>query len=249
MAVIDNGWKFDRVKNYTENGQRSVLGLVVHIMDGTFNGSKSWFNNPDADASSHFATDRTGYAEQWVDTKDKAWTQGAGNSDWISVENEGRGGDELTDGQISRVAEILAWLHRVYGVPIQAASGPDGRGLGWHGMGGKSWGGHPDCPGDRVLAQFPEILKRAAAMVGQSPKPTPPPTPRLTRELYFRRQSYMTGDDVKLMQSKLNGKGAKLVADGSFGPKTLSAVKNFQQAHGLKVDGIVGPKTWAALWS
>ena len=36
-------------------------------------------------------------------------------------------------------------------------------------------------------------------------------------------------------------------ADGSYGAETEAAVKAFQQAHGLKADGIVGPKTWAAL--
>ena len=35
--------------------------------------------------------------------------------------------------------------------------------------------------------------------------------------------------------------------DGIFGPKTRDAVKEFQGAHGLTVDGIVGPNTWAAL--
>jgi len=38
-----------------------------------------------------------------------------------------------------------------------------------------------------------------------------------------------------------------LVVDGVFGPKTLSAVKDFQKGAGLVVDGIVGPLTWAAL--
>jgi N-acetyl-anhydromuramyl-L-alanine amidase AmpD len=249
MAIIDNGWKFDPVKNYTENGQETVLGLIVHIMDGSFEGSKAWFNNEKAEASSHFGTNRNGYAEQWVDTKDRAWAQAAGNRSYISVENEGDGGDALTDGQLTRVAEILAWLHRVYGVPIQRADVPGVRGLGWHGMGGSAWGGHPDCPGKNVLAQFDEILKRAGDIAGEKPKPTPPPTPSLQRNLYFRRQDYMSGSDVKLLQSKLNGAGASLSADGSFGPKTLSAVKNFQQSHGLKVDGIVGPITWAKLWS
>lgn len=35
--------------------------------------------------------------------------------------------------------------------------------------------------------------------------------------------------------------------DGWFGARTLSAVKAFQRARGLKVDGYVGPITWAAL--
>jgi peptidoglycan hydrolase-like protein with peptidoglycan-binding domain len=37
--------------------------------------------------------------------------------------------------------------------------------------------------------------------------------------------------------------------DGSFGPQTEAAVKEFQQSAGLTVDGIVGPLTWGALES
>jgi HK97 family phage prohead protease len=56
-----------------------------------------------------------------------------------------------------------------------------------------------------------------------------------------------SGKRVSDLQTRLNALGAHLKVDGIFGPKTLAAVKAFQRAHGLKVDGLVGPKTTAAL--
>ncbi len=56
------------------------------------------------------------------------------------------------------------------------------------------------------------------------------------------------GDNVEELQALLNAKyGFSLDVDGVFGDKTVQAVKAFQSAHGLKADGIVGPKTWKAL--
>ncbi len=38
-----------------------------------------------------------------------------------------------------------------------------------------------------------------------------------------------------------------ITQDGKFGANTETAVKNFQRSKGLAADGVVGPKTWAAL--
>lgn len=147
--------------NYTNNGQSSVRGVVVHIMAGTLAGTDSWFRNSRAQASSHFGTGKTGALYQWVDTSDRAWAQASGNSSWLSVENEGKGGDALTSAQMDRIADVLRWAHEKYGVPLQVASSPSGRGLGYHAMGGAAWGGHTSCPGSRIVAQLPEIVARA----------------------------------------------------------------------------------------
>lgn len=41
--------------------------------------------------------------------------------------------------------------------------------------------------------------------------------------------------------------GGNLAADAIFGERTKAAVATFQDAHGLSVDGICGPKTWGAV--
>ncbi|MDR0858353.1 MAG: peptidoglycan-binding protein, partial [Oscillospiraceae bacterium] len=56
-----------------------------------------------------------------------------------------------------------------------------------------------------------------------------------------------SGEVVKVLQTALNKFGYKLEVDGSFGPLTDTAVRNYQKSFGLEVDGIVGPKTWAKL--
>jgi hypothetical protein len=52
---------------------------------------------------------------------------------------------------------------------------------------------------------------------------------------------------VGVLQKLLNRAGAKLNPDGIFGPKTLAAVRQFQRAHRLTPDGIVGKDTWPRL--
>ena len=56
------------------------------------------------------------------------------------------------------------------------------------------------------------------------------------------------GGNVRALQMLLNGHGFNCgKVDGSFGPDTLAAVKAFQKAKKLAMDGCVGAQTWAAL--
>lgn len=52
---------------------------------------------------------------------------------------------------------------------------------------------------------------------------------------------------VTELQEKLREQGFKISVDGYFGRGTSSVVLRFQSAMGLFPDGVVGPKTWAAL--
>ncbi len=56
-----------------------------------------------------------------------------------------------------------------------------------------------------------------------------------------------TGAAIKLLQHRLNILGNQLTVDGIWGVQTDSAVRGYQYKAGLTVDGVVGPKTQAAL--
>lgn len=55
------------------------------------------------------------------------------------------------------------------------------------------------------------------------------------------------GDEVRQLQTMLDRCGYVIDIDGAYGARTEAAVKGFQRGAGLTVDGICGPKTWAAL--
>ena len=83
-------------------------------------------------------------------------------------------------------------------------------------------------------------LEVAAIMAGTAPPPILiPPTAPNGRPTLRRGAS---GELVEEVQAKIG-----TTVEGDFGPKTEAAVRAFQRARGLVPDGIVGPKTWAAL--
>ncbi len=76
-------------------------------------------------------------------------------------------------------------------------------------------------------------------------------TPAKTVSIKVRQLSKgMTGEDVKVLQLLLKGKGFSIGSagvDGDFGSATFNAVKLFQTKNKLTADGICGSKTWDVL--
>jgi zinc D-Ala-D-Ala carboxypeptidase len=62
----------------------------------------------------------------------------------------------------------------------------------------------------------------------------------------------MSGGDVTKLQIRIAGypgSGGVLAIDGAFGPGTEAALRRFQSAYGLGVDGIAGPQTYSKLYA
>jgi flagellum-specific peptidoglycan hydrolase FlgJ len=54
----------------------------------------------------------------------------------------------------------------------------------------------------------------------------------------------VAGVTINMVQAKIH-----VAQDGAWGPVTDTAVRTFQKAHNLAVDGVVGPATWKAMGS
>ena len=167
------------------------------------------------------------------------------------------------DAYINQVASRLEAAGRTVGIYTGAwwADGRlhDGRRPLWASDydDGHPW---PDYPGPRIPAawdhaaiwQFTSRSPEFGALdlnVGphNTTPPPAPPAPPLARMLHLA-DPWMDGDDVLWVQGSLAGRGHDPGPfDGVFGPQTDSAVRSFQAAVGLDVDGVVGPLTWAAL--
>jgi N-acetyl-anhydromuramyl-L-alanine amidase AmpD len=160
--------------NFSKSGMsKTPMGLVVHIADSsTLQGIHAWFDNPDQTstskgvvthikASAHFAVGMDGAVWQFVDTDHQAFGMGGKNSNqnWISVENVGYGGNQLTGAQITSLGALLGWLHETKHVPLRLAANSSEQGLAYHSI-DKNWG-RPGCPGQPIIDQLPQVVLSA----------------------------------------------------------------------------------------
>ena len=121
--------------------------------------------------------------------------------------------------------------------------------------GGRVWT-RPMAVDGRYIRGFiaPDYAAIAAKLGGTyTPAPAPiTPAQNNTKEVPNMKQirKGSTGYQVKVAQLLLILNGCSCGAsgaDGDFGVATDAAVRKFQQAKRLEIDGIVGPITWATL--
>jgi Putative peptidoglycan binding domain len=94
----------------------------------------------------------------------------------------------------------------------------------------------------------------AALILPGTTPPPPPPRPiipewqvTIMHRLPLLAQGSHDHGPVTRMQALLGAAGVPVAADGLFGPVTDAAVRHVQAAHGMVVDGRVGPDTWSLL--
>lgn len=155
----------------------------------------------------------------------------AGNSNFIGVEAENTGvpGDPWPEVQLDAYARgVAAILGHIGAASIMCCGHKE----------------YAQPPGRKIDPSFDMSAFRRrldAVMTGATPPTLIPARDEQGRPTVRRGE---TGPPVAELQGKLGIEPS----DGVFGPHTEAAVRGFQRSHpGLIPDGIVGPKTWAAL--
>ena len=110
---------------------------------------------------------------------------------------------------------------------------------------GSNWGNKGEC-----YMYWQDVLSLDDIIVLTPPAKDEPENDE--KNIIIRRtlKIGMSGDDVKELQQLLIAYGFRCdmgEPDGTFGNATDGAVRMYQDARGLKVDGVVGKNTWAAL--
>jgi hypothetical protein len=168
--------------------------FCLHTMVGSLDGTDGYFrasaaNGPGyAGTESHFGVGPDGTIYQWQDTDFQAEANGGGNWHIISSENADMGapfprwgGSDVpafTPQQVEANARIAAWCRQTHGIPLEQIpdAKPGRRGVGFHRLGvpgymvagAEQWSSSRGkvCPGDRRIAQIPQIITRARQIAG-----------------------------------------------------------------------------------
>lgn len=143
----------------------------------------------------------------------------------IGIENEGTYTTVDPRGeQYAKLVELCAYVCRRYGLRAYQIYG------------------HRDfnateCPGDRLYAMLPQLRRDVAARIGGDQ----------TAHVWPLVHNGDTGDRVRALQHLLVRRGATITVDGSFGPATEKAVRDFQTLVTATSDGYAGNQTWHQL--
>lgn len=238
--------------------------ITIHHMAGNLSVETcgNVFAPSSRQASSNYGVDSQGRVGLYVDEKDRSWCSSSSANDNRAVtievaDNKIGNGWGCSNAAMAKLILLCADICRRNGIPKLVYTGNTNGNLTLH-----KFFANTDCPGAYLESQMPKIASEVNKLLasgataytwngttayssnsGSTPVSTNP-----------ENKGYLTlgdtGTAVKTMQKMLIACGfscGSCGADGSFGNDTLAAVKAFQKAYGLVVDGFYGSKSKAKL--
>ncbi|AXK36697.1 N-acetylmuramoyl-L-alanine amidase [Streptomyces armeniacus] len=106
--------------NYAAGRSAAISQVVVHVTQGSYAGSISWFQNPEAEVSAHYVIrSADGEITQMVRDGDTAWHARDANSSALGIEHEGFIDDPswFTDAMYRSSAALTKHLCDTHGIP------------------------------------------------------------------------------------------------------------------------------------
>ena len=112
--------------NFTKGRTARVDRIVIHVADGTYGGTLSWFADPKCNTSAHYTVATDGRVGQSVQEGDTGWHSGLWemNCRSVGIEHEGqpsRGAWTPSAAQLAASAELVAGICQRHGIPADRA--------------------------------------------------------------------------------------------------------------------------------
>lgn len=231
--------------NKNENRNHEIDTITIHCVVGQLSVQTigDIFAPESRQASSNYAVGYDGSIGMYVEEKDRSWCSSSRDNDHravtIEVACDKTAPYTVNDKAYAALIELVADIckrNNIKELKWQADKSLIGQ-VDKQNMSVHRWFANTACPGEYLYEHMGDIAAKVNTKLGVVETKVSYPTVQ-----YGSKNEY-----VKKLQEYLNKLGASLDADGDFGKLTQTAVKNFQKANNLDVDGIVGPKTWAAL--
>jgi peptidoglycan hydrolase-like protein with peptidoglycan-binding domain len=209
----------------------ATVNASLEAIGNAFSGSRV--------ASSNYCIDSNGKIAMYVEEKDRAITSSSTANDSVAVTIEvmnckGAPNWEVSDAAYEALIDLCVDICKRNGIEGLNYTGTSSGNLTRHNMFTST-----SCPGPYLQSKFPDIEARVNKELNY--KPTTTITPNTTSIVLSKGSE---GEDVEKLQKNLNGLNYNCgTPDGDFGSKTESAVKAFQKAYNLTVDGVAGSKT------
>jgi hypothetical protein len=118
-------WRPAASCNYTNSNREAsydISKIVIHVAEGPYSGTISWFQNCAAGASAHYVVGRRGTVAQSVRDEDIAWHAGwwQTNKHSIGIEHAGytNNPNSFTRRMYRASARLSAWCCKKYRIPM-----------------------------------------------------------------------------------------------------------------------------------
>ncbi len=226
------------------NGNR-ISKITIHhaaVVNASLQGLGNGFSGSRV-ASSNYGIDSDGNVGMYVEEEYRAITSSDTENDEMAVtievaNSKGSPNWEVSDQALAALIELCVDICRRNSIEKLNYTGDKSGNLTRHNMFAAT-----TCPGPYLQEKFPYIAEEVNRHLSGDKKGD-------YRMELRNLQKGCVGEDVRALQILLIGRGyncGSTGADGDFGSKTDTAVREYQRAKGLEVDGIAGRNTMGTL--